>query len=558
MASSHLNLLGENPMRVNVVDVPGRRIRASEVWLLDGRIESIVAVSDVADSTLRYALPGFIDAHVHIESSMLVPSEFARMASIHGTVATVSDPHEIANVMGIQGVDFMIANGARVPMKFCFGAPSCVPATQFETSGATINAFSVRALLERQDIGYLAEMMNYPGVLNRDEEVLDKIKAAQDFGKPIDGHAPGLTGVDARRYALAGISTDHECTHIDEALHKIDCGMKILIREGSAAKNFEALKSLVDTHPNLVMFCSDDKHPDELAVGHINQLVARAIKAGLNLFNVLQVACLNPIDHYSLPVGKLRTGDTADFVIVDDLTEFRVFQTFIDGKCVAQQGVSLIEPVHVNLVNRFSATAKRPNEFRKQSSQKEHALVRVIHATDGQLTTQAHEAILPVVDGEIRTDPMSDIVKIAVINRYQDVKPAVAFISGFGLRRGAIASSVGHDSHNIVAVGVDDRSICFAVNEVISLRGGIAAVDENRSLALPLPIAGLMSDRDGQFVAEKYKQIDRFAKQALRATLSSPFTTLSFMALLVIPSLKLSDQGLFDGERFQWVDVEIH
>lgn len=549
---------------------------ASEIEINEGRIKSILPLSRLGtsvvgdnpssliasatevfcDQSLPYAIPGFIDSHIHIESSMLVPSEFARIASIHGTVATVSDPHEIANVLGVSGVEFMVENGKRVPLKFCFGAPSCVPATAFETSGAVVDSLAIRQLLQRHDIGYLAEMMNYPGVLYHDDEVHAKLEAAKECGKPIDGHAPGLTGAQAAAYANAGISTDHECTSLAEALHKIACGMKILIREGSAAKNFEALKSLVSTHPGEVMFCSDDKHPDSLALNHIDQLVRRSIASGADLFDVLRVACINPIEHYRLPVGQLRVGDPADFIVVDDLSAFNVRQVYIDGELVAENGVTNIDPIPIEVINHFECSQKSPSDFEIRCSLPNSLVtVNVIEAIDGSLLTEKQTALLPVRDGRVLASPPNDVLKIAIVNRYRPALPSVAFVRGFGLWLGAIASSVGHDCHNILAVGADDESLCMAVNQVIECRGGIAATDGRKTKCLPLPIAGIMSDRDGHWVANQYQMIDQFTKQILGSPLAAPFMTLSFMGLLVIPRLKLSDMGLFDGEAFEFVPV---
>jgi len=541
-------------IHANVVDILNRKIRPSKIEIAGGLIASVTHFGELADPNLPFALPGFIDAHIHIESSMLVPSEFARMACVHGTVATVSDPHEIANVLGVAGVEFMIENGNCVPMKFCFGAPSCVPATEFETSGARIDADEVAALLQRPEIGYLAEMMNYPGVLMGDSQVMLKIKAARDAGKPVDGHAPGLMAEQAANYIAAGITTDHECTTLLEAEHKLRCGMKILIREGSAAKNFEALKSLIDSHPCNVMFCSDDKHPDELAEGHINVLVQRAIAGGADLFNVLRAACLNPIDHYRMPVGQLRAGDAADFILVADLNLFKVNQVFIDGLLVAEHGKTLIASVASRVINQFCCEVKQPSDFRVRAMTVDSSVpIRAIQAMDGKLVTGERHIALPVHAGWVHAIPSEDVLKMTVVNRYRPAIPAVAFISGFGLTRGAIASSVGHDSHNILAVGVDDESLCAAVNCVIANRGGIAAVDGQIRHTLPLPIAGIMTDRNGHSIAAEYRLIDQFAKQVLGSSLTAPFMTLSFMALLVIPKLKLSDLGLFDGESFSFV-----
>ncbi|MDQ6608352.1 MAG: adenine deaminase [Bacteroidota bacterium] len=500
-----------------------------------------------------FILPGFIDAHIHIESSMLIPSEFARLAVVHGTVATVSDPHEIANVCGIEGVEFMIEDGRKVPFKFNFGAPSCVPATVFETAGAELNSEAIDRLLQREEVLYLSEMMNFPGVLNGDEEVMKKIASAKKWSKPVDGHAPGLRGETAKHYINAGISTDHECFTAEEALDKLKYGMKILIREGSAAKNFEALIDLLNDYPEQMMFCSDDKHPDSLVEGHINQLCARAVAKGIDVFKVLQAACVNPVGHYKLKVGLLRENDFADFIVVKDLKNFDVLQTYVNGELVAEGGKSVIvrsETSDVKPVNNFSCTKKEPGDFVIPFINN-HSPLNVIEALDGQLVTNKILFTPKIENGNIVADVENDVLKIVVVNRYKDAPIAKAFIRNFGLKRGAIASSVAHDSHNIVAVGVDDESICRAVNLIIEEEGGISCVG-NENLILPLPVAGLMSAEDGYEVARNYSAIDKAAKD-LGSTLSAPFMTLSFMALLVIPHLKLSDLGLFDGDAFQIV-----
>jgi len=518
----------------------------------------ITAIEEVAEAPNQYILPGFIDAHVHIESSMLTPAAFARMAVRHGTVATVSDPHEIANVCGLAGVDYMLDNAAQTNFHFFFGAPSCVPATGFETAGATLDAAAVNALLQRPDIWYLSEMMNYPGVLQSDPQVLEKIAAARKAGKPVDGHAPGLLGAAAQQYAAAGISTDHECTTLEEALGKIAAGMKILIREGSAAKNYEALAPLFASHPQSLMFCSDDKHPDDLLFHHINDLVARSLAKGYDLFEVLYAACVAPVLHYKLPVGLLRVGDAADFIVMAGKGTGKVLQTYIAGKLVYEAGKVWLPEVKAAPINQFAATAVKPEDLAVRTEKKKAAL-QVIEALDGQLITRAikHEATL--VNGAVQPDPEADILKIVVLNRYQPgAQPAVAFIHGFGMKRGAIASTVAHDCHNIIATGADDESICAAINAIIESKGGIAvAADPKTVTVMPLPIAGLMSDQDGETVGRQYAALDQAAK-ALGSTLKAPFMTLSFMALLVIPSLKLSDKGLFDGNQFSFVPPILH
>lgn len=533
-----------------IVDILNRRIFSGAIHVQNGKIERI---EEVQHNKTEYILPGFIDAHIHIESSMLVPSEFAKLAVLHGTVATVSDPHEIANVLGKEGVEFMIENGKKVPLKFNFGAPSCVPATTFESAGAIIDADDIKELLANPDIKYLAEMMNYPGVLFQDEEVMKKIAWAKHFNKPVDGHAPGLRGEDAKNYIAAGISTDHECFTYDEALEKLQLGMKIIIREGSAAKNFNALIDLLPEYFEHMMFCSDDKHPDDLLVGHINELCARAVAKGIDVFNVLQAACINPITHYNLDVGQLRVGDAADFIVAEDLTNFKILETYIDGSLVANRGTSTIKSVPFEVLNNFKTTPKETSDFFVKATKKQ---IRVIEALDGELVT--NELILDncIEDGNLVSNTDADILKMTVVNRYNDDEPAMAFIKNFGLKEGAIASSVGHDSHNIIAVGVSDEAICKAVNLLIEAKGGICAVSNTSQEIVSLPVAGIMSDKSGAEIGAAYAKLDGMAKQ-MGSTLRAPYMTLSFMALLVIPSLKLSDKGLFNGSSFQFTSLEV-
>jgi adenine deaminase len=534
----------------NIVDVLQRRIASGRVAWRDGVITQVDSNGPEIPG-LSYLIPGFVDAHVHVESSMLVPSEFARLAARHGTVATVSDPHEIANVLGLEGVRFMLENARQVPFKMFFGAPSCVPATPFETAGATLGLAELETLLREEGLLYLSEMMNFPAVLARDPTVMDKIALAHRLGLPVDGHAPGLMGEQARRYAAAGISTDHECMSLDEARDKLACGMHILIREGSAARNFDALHPLIASHPEQVMFCSDDKHPDELVHGHIDRLAARAVAAGHNAMDVLRCACVNPVRHYHLPVGLLHPGDPMDAVAVADLRDFRPLQTWVDGRLIAEAGRSLIASVPVHPLNRFQARKIAPADLDVPAAA---SRLRVIDALDGQLVT--HEALLaPRVEGSnIVPDPERDLLFLVVLNRYRHAPPAVAFVRGFGLRRGAIASSVAHDSHNLVAVGSDAQTLCRAVNALVDCGGGISLADEGGVERLPLPVAGLMSGDDGDEVAARYAALNQMAK-ALGSPLRAPFMTLSFMALLVIPELKLSDQGLFDARTFQFTSL---
>jgi adenine deaminase len=621
----------------NLVDVHTKSIYTAEVVVSDGKIAAINKLT-THDSRLTsgYILPGFIDSHVHVESSMLVPSEFAKLAVVHGTVGTVSDPHEIANVCGMAGVEFMIDNGKQVNFKFNFGAPSCVPATTFETAGAALDSADVHALLLKDEIKYLSEMMNFPGVLFNDEEVMKKIASAKALGKPIDGHAPGLRGEDARKYiappppkggswkayyeqyvapnmndskntfettqlvsetnilgdisnqfsskndlepaqpafeipplgggGAAIISTDHECFTKEEALDKLGYGMKIIIREGSAAKNFEALIDLLNDYPNEILFCSDDKHPDSLMVGHINQLCARAVAKGIDIFNILQAACVNPVLHYKLDIGLLRVGDDADFIIADDLVNFNISHTYINGELVAQNGQSFIQSVAVTPINQFDCDAITAEQLAISTNNYPitDGKIPVIEALEGQLITNKLMYDVQCVMNDVPVENTSnsvrltsnietDILKMVVVNRYHNAPIAKAFIKNVGLKQGAIASSVAHDSHNIVAVGVDDESLAQAINLVIQEKGGVSAVGTQGQHVLGLPVAGLMSANDGYQVAATYTAIDAFVKEQLGSTLAAPFMTLSFMALLVIPHLKLSDKGLFDGDSFQFV-----
>ena len=536
--------------RGQIVDIGKQRIFKGEITFENGVITSIIEKDHDVN---QFIMPGFIDAHIHIESSMLVPSEFAKLAVAHGTIATISDPHEIANVMGLEGVNFMIENGKNTPFKFYFGAPSCVPATDYESSGASINSDAIKELLAKDDIKYLSEMMNYPGVLNKDKEVMQKLAWAKLFNKPVDGHAPGLRGESLTTYIQSGMSTDHECFSFEEGLEKLEKGMKILVREGSAAKNFEALISLLPRYYENMMFCSDDKHPDDLILGHINDLCSRAIKKGMDLFKVLQAACINPINHYNLDVGQLRVGDSADFLVVKDLHEFQTIRTYISGNKLFDNGTTFLNPVHFKVINNFNISDKEISDFSYKSNASK---IKVIEAYNGELVTGTSIENSTIINGNLISNTEIDVLKIAVVNRYNDQKPAIGFIKNFGLKEGAIASSVGHDSHNIVVVGVTDEDLCKAVNMLVEYKGGICALSSVKQMILPLPIAGIMSDQEGRIVADKYAQIDTFSKE-LGSTLEAPFMTLSFMALLVIPSLKLSDKGLFDVQNFSFTSLEV-
>ncbi len=532
----------------NIVDVVNRRIFPGTIILKDQRIESI---EENTDTYSDFIMPGFIDAHIHIESSMLVPYEFARIALLHGTIATVSDPHEIANVCGLEGIEYMIENAKDAKLKFNFGAPSCVPATRFETAGAIVSADEIEQLMQRNEIKYLSEMMNYPGVLFKDAEVMIKIASAHKHGKPVDGHAPGLRGEQARQYIDAGISTDHECFTLEEALDKLSFGMKIIIREGSAAKNFEALHSIISSHTDNVMLCSDDKHPDDLLIGHINELAARALNNGHELFDVLQCACVNPVKHYKLGVGLLQQGDNADFIVVENLNDFKLMQTFINGECVAEKGQTVLVPKVHSIINSFKSYKLKPEDIQLKTSAEK---IKVIEALDGQLITNCLLVKPKLENGLAVSDIANDVLKIVVANRYRETKPVVGFIKNFRLKNGAIASTVAHDSHNIIAVGVDDGDILKAIDILMQSGGGLSSVTADKQLSVALPIAGLMSDKPCTKIGNAYAAISKMTKE-MGSTLKAPYMTLSFMALLVIPHFKIGDQGLFDGDKFELATI---
>lgn len=531
------------------VDLSAGKVYGVELTVSAG---NLVSIQKTKSKKGPFILPGFVDAHIHIESSMLVPSEFARLAVPFGTLSTVSDPHEIANVMGVDGVYYMLENAEDLALEVLFGAPSCVPASSFETSGACLNEIAVGQLLSDPRIGYLSEVMNYPGVIHRDPSLMDMIRSAKKNKKPVDGHAPGLRGDLLKAYQGAGIETDHECFTYEEAKEKLDLGMKIIIREGSAAKNYPALAPLITQYPDQLMFCSDDKHPDDLVKGHINQLVSRAIKDGFNLYDVLRIACVNPRKHYSLKSGLVALNQPADFILVEDLQDFNVKEVYVRGQLVAKDGSYLPDPKPISVINNFQSRfiEKEALSLSALTSQ-----LSVIHAIDGQLITNKASHPAYILDGCAVSDARNDVLKIVVINRYQPSPPAIGFVCGFGLKAGAIASCVAHDSHNIIAVGVDDESLTTVINKIIAQKGGIAACLHQFVLGLELPIAGIMSNLDGYSVAKTYSLIDHFVRTDLKSTLKAPFMTLSFMALPVIPSLKMTDKGLFDGDKFEWTSV---
>ena len=529
-----------------IIDLFNKRIYTGTIHIEDGKITTIHEHDDVPN---QYLLPGFVDAHIHIESSMVVPYEFAKIALTHGTVATISDPHEIANVVGVKGVHYMIENGRDAKLKFHFGAPSCVPATDFETAGAEVTAADIEELLKSDDIYYLSEMMNWPGVLFKDKVVLEKIAIAKKSGKPIDGHAPGLKGKQAKDYISAGISTDHECFTLEEALDKLKYGMKILIREGSAAKNYNALHTLIKTHSDKLMFCSDDKHPDNLVEGHINELVVRSMELGYDFFDVLRIACVHPVEHYKMDVGQLRVGDKADFIVVDSISEFNVKQTYIEGELVAKNGKSFLEERKHPIINNFNIGKKSPKDFELKGTD---AMIDIIHAIDGELITEKIKGDVIVENGLLKPNVKEDFLKISVVNRYSEAPIASGFIKSFNIKEGAIASTVGHDSHNIIVVGTNDEWMCKATNLLVANKGGLSAISPKGEHVISLPVAGLMSDLPAKKIGKMYGDIDKFVKK-MGCQLTAPFMTLSFMALLVIPKIKMSDKGLFDAEKFEFL-----
>ena len=536
-----------------IVDVHSKTIFNGEIFYENGLITSISTIDEPQE---KYILPGFIDSHLHIESTMLTPSRLSQLIVPHGTIGVVTDPHEIANVLGVKGVEFMIEDASHVPVKIFFGAPSCVPATFFETSGAVLSSNEVEALLKRDDIWFLSEMMNFPGVVHDDEEVLRKLNSAKRLNKPIDGHAPGVRGEDLSKYAKAGISTDHECATLEEALEKIEKGMKIQIREGSAARNFEALFSLIDSHPDSIMLCTDDIHPDALLkYGHINYLLKTGIKKGLDLFNLLRAVTVNSVEHYNLPMGLLRVGDSADFIVLEDLQDFKVLETWIDGEQVfnLDEGVNFNLP-HVEAVNQFR-TEKVSLEELSIELPAGKTQVKVIDVIDGEITTQESVWSPSIsIDRIIHPNIEEDVLKLVVVNRYRPEKPSIGFVKNIGIKKGAFGGTVAHDSHNIIVVGVDDKSILKAINSLIEAKGGIVSYDGDNINILPLPVAGLMSLEDGKTVASKYQLLNDSLK-TMGATLEEPFMTLSFLALLVIPSLKLGDKGLFDVNKFEFTSL---
>ncbi len=530
-----------------LVDIHKRDVYPAKITISKGKIYKIERIEDSPDV---FILPGLIDAHIHIESSMITPGAFAMAAVRHGTTGVVSDPHEIANVMGIEGVKFMVDDAEKVPLRFNFGAPSCVPATEYETSGGTLDYKEIEILLRDGVTGYLSEMMNFPGVINGDKEIEKKLNAARKLGKPIDGHAPGLRGELLRKYVSAGISTDHECSSLDEALEKIELGMMILIREGSAARNLNALKELFRMHPDKVMLCSDDLHPEMLFERHINKIIASLISEGYNIYDVIRSATINPAIHYKMIAGLLREGDPADLIIVDSLDKMNVKETWIEGEKVFDNGRVQFSYKPGKAINNFRSSLIAEADIEVTSKE---GKIRIIESFDGELLTREITGETGTV-GLLKADTGKDILKIVVKDRYNDGVPAIGFIKGFGLKKGAFASSIAHDSHNIIAVGTSDKDIVSSINEIIRMEGGLSVSEGGNISSLQLNIGGIMTTRLCDEVKTDYERLTQLVKM-MGCTMKAPFMTLSFMALLVIPDLKIGDKGLFDVNLFKPVGL---
>jgi len=532
-------------IRGNLLNLYTEDIYPAELEIENGKIK---CVKEVKGDFKQFILPGFIDAHIHIESSMLTPSRFAQAVLPHGTTSVVTDPHEIANVMGLNGIKYMMEDAASVPLRIFFTVPSCVPATPFETSGATIGSKEIDELLKNDEIVALGEMMNFSGVIEKDPTVLEKIRAAKKYKKPIDGHAPLLSGADLCKYLEVGISTDHECTEAEEATEKSRLGMKIMIREGSSAKN---LADLVEVGGDFLV--SDDIQPEDILKGHLDLILKKAVSLGLDPIEAVKMVTINPASHYNLDTGSLNPGKPADLVLVDDMEIFNIKRVFINGKIVAEDGKPLFTLETLPIENKINLTPKKPSDFELKSPNKQE-LVRVIEVLEGQLLTQSSEAILKVENGAIQPEAGKDILKIAVVERYGHDRVSNAFVSGFNLRNGAFASSVAHDSHNIIVVGTNSQDMALAANYIAELGGGLVAIVGEAKHALKLPIAGLMSTANVKEVASDLKSLHETLK-SMGCAMKSPFMTMSFLTLLVIPEFRISDQGLFDVGKFQFVDV---
>ncbi len=528
-----------------LVDVVNGKIVPSRVVMEGGKFTEIVTLPEAPN---RYLLPGFIDSHIHIESSQLCPSRFAEAAVPHGTTAVISDPHEIANVLGMKGVELMLEDSAKVPLRTFLTAPSCVPATQYERSGATIGVAEIESMLKDQRFVGLGEVMDVQGVLNDDPRIISKIKAAKAFWKGIDGHCPGLVGKDLVKYINAGMRTDHESLTSDEAEEKYFLGMWIQVREGSASRDLRSLMPFAKAHE--CMLVSDDLRAKDLVNGHLDVLLRKAVALGMPPMHAIRAVTAWPAWHYNLPGGSVAVGRTADLVIVEDLRNFKVLQVFIEGKLVAEDGVPLFlaEP-------RTNGLGILPRDLVADDlllpAEGERASVRVIEAVPDRIESGSLVTELPVREGCVRAMPEQDVLHLALVNRYVDERPVLGFIKGFGLKRGAMATSVAHDSHHILAVGASVDDMAKAINAV-SRSGGYAVCDDNVISALPLEVAGLMSTSPARVVAQKENDLVELLA-SMGCKLPAPFMTLSFQSLLVVPELKIGDRGLFDTRRMEVV-----
>ena len=564
-----------------ILDVLTSSVYPARITVEEGIFKQIVPIMVDGETKVDVEglmLPGFIDSHIHIESSMLTPAQFAKVAVMHGTTSVVCDPHEIANVSGIDGIEFMIENASTVPFNFYFSAPSCVPATSFETSGAVLNSDEIEYLLQKDEVVALGEMMNFPGVIHGDKEVLKKLELARKYKKPIDGHAPLVSGEDLDKYLEQYIVTDHECSNFQEAIEKKQKGMKIMVRDGSSAKNMEALFDFTERinylknqesfgiipsevlerrihSPIFDFIVSDDKNSRDLINGHLNLSVKKAVELGIDIIKAIEMVTINPASHYNLDAGAIVTGARADFIIIDNIIDFNILKTYVAGECVYDGENVLFDAPDVETENRIDAPKKTAQDFDILFDGDE-CEVNVIECFNGELLTKKATAKLYVDNGKVMPSIYDDVLKISVVERYGHNNVANAFIKGFGLKKGAIASSIAHDSHNIIVIGYNSEDMAEAVNTVIENKGGIAVVSEDFSDSLPLPIAGLMSNEDAFVVAKKLRQLQKMA-YALGCKMDSPFMTMAFMALLVIPSIKISDKGLFDGDNFEFMDVII-
>ena len=506
----------------------------------------------------RFVAPGFIDAHVHIESSMSCPTEFARSVLPHGTTTVAADPHEIANVLGAEGIGYMIDSSKDQPVNIYFTLPSCVPATDMETSGAKLGADDLLPFMDNCRIIALGEVMNFPGVICRDNEVLRKIEGMKKQIKPVDGHAPGLTGRDLYAYISAGIFSDHECTTEKEAKEKLNAGMHIMIREGTGAKNLEDLLPIINRQTaRRVMWCTDDRHPhDIIKEGHIDYIVRSAIRMGLDPVIAIQMATINPAEYFGLNhVGAIAPGRQADLVVFSDIKNPVIEEVYFRGNLAAKEGKMLPEikrPAPLNIRSSMNIDiAKIDFSIPALSRQ-----ARVIEVISDQIVTGQSLIKVAVSGNSAVSDIKRDILKIAVVERHKGThNTGMGFARGFGLKQGALASSVAHDSHNIIIVGTNDEDMKTALEAVVKMGGGLAAAGNGKILAaLPLPIAGLMSLQPLKTIKEKLDNLINISRE-FGSSLSDPFMTLSFLALPVIPELKITDKGLVDVSKFRIVPL---